>query len=106
MKNFNEFKAFESKITLDLPEGWKKSNKLIKREFKFKDFITAVGFVNVVAEISNQINHHPKITIDFNLVLIETLTHDEGKVTNKDLELAEFINSVYLDRKNLSHRLR
>jgi 4a-hydroxytetrahydrobiopterin dehydratase len=106
MKNFNEFKAFESKITLDLPDGWKKSNKLIKREFKFKDFITAIVFVNVVAGISNQMNHHPKITIDFNLVLIETSTHDEGKVTNKDLDLAEAINSVYLDRKNLSHRLR
>ena len=106
MKNFNEFKAFESKITLDLPEGWKKSNKSIKKEFKFKDFLTAMGFINGVGEIANKMNHHPKMTIDFNVVLIETTTHDEGKVTNKDLDLAEAIDNLYPDRKKLSHWLR
>ena len=106
MKNLNEFKAFESKISLDLPEGWKKSNKVIKKEFKFKDFLTAMGFINGVGEIANRMNHHPKMTIDFNLVSIETTTHDERKVTNKDLDLAEAINNLYPDKKKLSHWLR
>ena len=106
MKNFNEFKAFESKITLDLPEGWNKSNNSIRKEFKFKDFLTAMGFINGVGEIANKMNHHPKMTIDFNLVLIETTTHDERKVTNKDLDLAEAIDNLYPDRKKLSHWLR
>lgn len=106
MRNLNEFKAFESKVSLDLPDGWKKSNKLIQREFKFKDFLTAMGFINGVGEIANRMNHHPKMTIDFNLVLIETTTHDEGKITNKDLDLAEAINSLYSNRKKSSHRLR
>jgi 4a-hydroxytetrahydrobiopterin dehydratase len=106
MKNFNEFKAFESKITLDLPEGWKKSNKYIRKEFKFKNFLTAMGFINGVGEIANRMNHHPKMTIDFNVVLIETTTHDEEKVTNKDLDLAEAIDNLYPDKKKLSHWLR
>ena len=69
MKNITDFKAFESEEILDIPLGWTGSDRYIYREFEFKDFLTAMGFLNGVGEIANRMNHHPKMTIEFNRVL-------------------------------------
>jgi len=95
MKNITDFKAFESEEILDLPLGWTGSDRYIFREFEFKDFLTAMGFLNGVAEIANRMDHHPKMTIDFNRVLVGTSTHDVGRVTYKDLDLASAANMLY-----------
>ena len=34
-------------------------SEIIQKEFKFKDFLTAMGFINGVGEIANRMNHHP-----------------------------------------------
>jgi len=95
MKNITDFKAFESEEILDIPLGWAGSDRYIFREFEFKDFLTAMGFLNGVAEIANRMDHHPKMTIDFNRVLVGTSTHDVGRVTHKDLDLASAANILY-----------
>ncbi len=95
MKNITDFKAFESEEILDIPLGWTGSDRYIFREFEFKDFLTAMGFLNGVAEIANRMDHHPKMTIDFNRVLVGTSTHDVGRVTYKDLDLASAANMLY-----------
>lgn len=60
--------------------------KLIK-EYKFKNFIEAMGFVQKVALISEKQDHHPDITIRYNIVLIESYTHTTQSVTKKDEQL-------------------
>lgn len=95
MKNITDFKTFESEEILDLPQGWSGSTQLISREYKFKDFLSSMGFLNGVGEIANKLDHHPKMTIDYDKVLIETYTHDAGRVTDKDLELANLANRLY-----------
>ena len=95
MRNIAHYKAFESEEILDLPQGWSGSDRYIYREFEFKDFLTAMGFLNGVGEIANRMDHHPKVTIDFNRVLVGTSTHDAGRVTHKDLELASAANALY-----------
>lgn len=94
MRNLTAFKTFESHQE-DLPEGWEGSERIIYREYTFKDFLTAMGFLNGVAEIANRMDHHPKMTIDYNRVLVATFTHDAGGVTHKDLDLASAANSLY-----------
>lgn len=95
MRNITAYKTFESGGILDLPQGWTGSDRYIFREFEFKDFLTAMGFLNGVGEIANRMDHHPKMTIDFNRVLVGTSTHDVGRVTHKDLELASAANALY-----------
>ena len=95
MRNITAYKTFESEESLDLPQGWSGSDRYIYREFEFKDFLTAMGFLNGVGEIANRMDHHPKMTIDFNRVLVGTSTHDVGKVTHKDLDLAGAANLLY-----------
>ena len=71
----------------------KKAPKLVK-EFKFKDFKQAMEFVNKVAEIAEQLKHHPDIHIHYNRVVIETWTHSENDITQKDYKLAEEIDRI------------
>lgn len=95
MKNLTAFKMFELEENFEPPIGWSGSSQLISREYKFKDFLSAMGFLNGVGEIANRLDHHPKMTIDYDKVLIETYTHDAGRVTDKDLELANLANRLY-----------
>jgi len=78
-----------------IPKGWKQEGKHITRTFKFKTFLQAVGFLNIVATISEELIHHPEITLhDYNKLTIKSTTHDRGKVTEKDIELACRVNMV------------
>ena len=78
-----------------IPKGCKQEGKHITRTFKFKTFLQAVGFLNIVATISEELIHHPEITLhDYNKLTIKSTTHDRGKVTEKDIELACRVNMV------------
>lgn len=69
-------------------------NKLYKK-FTFKDFAEAVAFMNQVASLAEQANHHPKIQNTYNTVELWLSTHDAGDiVTIKDKDLAEKIDGL------------
>jgi 4a-hydroxytetrahydrobiopterin dehydratase len=76
-----------------LPD-WKPVDKAIRAEYQFKDFVTAIAFVNRVAELAESAWHHPDITIRWNRVLLTLSTHDQGGVTEKDLALAQQIHEA------------
>jgi len=65
----------------------------IVRELKFADFAGAIAFVNKVAELAEQANHHPDIFVHgWNKVRLELSTHSEGGLTEADFELAARID--------------
>jgi 4a-hydroxytetrahydrobiopterin dehydratase len=71
-----------------------KDNKLV-REFKFKDFIEAFGFMTKVAFEAEKMGHHPNWSNVYNTVSIELTTHDAGNtVTEKDRKLAAKIDNL------------
>lgn len=67
--------------------------KRIFKEFKFKDFIGAINFVNTVAEIAETEGHHPDIQIHYNKVLLELWTHAIGGLSENDFILAAKIDA-------------
>ncbi|MBS3084449.1 4a-hydroxytetrahydrobiopterin dehydratase [Candidatus Pacearchaeota archaeon] len=74
---------------------WKEEDMLLVKEFKFKDFLGAIEFVNKVAKLAERINHHPNILIhSYNLVRITLTTHSENKITKKDYEMAKEIDKL------------
>jgi 4a-hydroxytetrahydrobiopterin dehydratase len=79
-----------------LTHGWTKqeSGKLVKR-FEFEDFKQSIKFVNNVAKAAEKANHHPDIKIKYNKVTISLITHDAGKLTDKDYTLAKDITYIY-----------
>lgn len=66
----------------------------IKREFRFRDFSEAWGFMARVALLAEQHNHHPEWFNVWNTVRIELSTHDAGGLTEKDVALAGAIDAL------------
>ncbi len=72
--------------------GWKRrSNRLIK-DFEFQSFRDSIVFVNRVATLADNHDHHPDIDVRFATVTLTLSTHDAGGITEKDLTLAEEID--------------
>jgi len=76
-----------------LPE-WELEKKHIERTFEFDDFSEAIEFVNGVAEISEEEDHHPETDIRYSKVKLSLSTHSEGGLTDLDFELAEKIDTL------------
>lgn len=90
----------EQRIDEELEDlvNWIKVDKEIKREIVAADFVSAIGFVNSVAIISESMDHHPNIEIyGWNKVRISVSTHDAGGLTELDFKLAHKIDSIKLN---------
>ncbi len=66
----------------------------ISRDFKFKDFTEAFGFMTRVALLAQAANHHPEWSNVYNRVSITLTTHDAGGLTEKDVALAGQIDKL------------
>ena len=86
-------KELMSKIKSDLKE-WVIQSELLVKEFNFSTFQDAINFVNSVAKISDEVDHHPDIFISYNRVKISLVTHDIGEISEKDYMLAKEIESL------------
>ena len=74
---------------------WKEENNSLQKQFKFKDFSEAFGFMSRVALIAEKMNHHPTWTNTYNTVDFVLTTHDAGNtVTEKDRQLAKKIDAL------------
>ena len=75
--------------------AWQEEGGALRRDFRFKDFVEALAFVNRVGELAEQANHHPDIDIRWNTVTLRLSTHSEGNVvTDKDRDLASRIDGL------------
>jgi 4a-hydroxytetrahydrobiopterin dehydratase len=68
--------------------GWAIENGKLHKEFKFKNFIEAFGFMSRVALIAEGMNHHPEWFNVWNKVVIDLTTHDVGGISDLDFEFA------------------
>lgn len=66
----------------------------IEREFTFKDFSEAMKFVDRVAKISEEEEHHPDIHVHYNKVKLVLWTHAIGGLHENDFILAAKINEL------------
>ncbi|OHD71401.1 MAG: hypothetical protein A2W19_10410 [Spirochaetes bacterium RBG_16_49_21] len=82
----------EAKKMLSEILGWTLVNSTITREFKFKNFIEAMQFVNKVADLANSEDHHPDIHISYSKVRLELSTHAIGGLSMNDFIVAAKIN--------------
>ena len=87
-------KLSQKKIKSNLSKfpGWNLEEDAIVKQFKFKDFIEALSFVNTIGLEAEKMDHHPDILIfAWNKVKITISTHSAGGVTDKDFSLAQKI---------------
>lgn len=66
----------------------------IEKEFLFKGFSAAFGFISRVALAAERHNHHPELSNVYNRVIIRWTTHSKGGVTDLDLKLARICERI------------
>jgi 4a-hydroxytetrahydrobiopterin dehydratase len=81
-------------------EGWSNSGTALSRQFKFRDFAEAIGFMMSAAVIAEKLNHHPEWTNTYNKVEVTLTTHDKEGLSDLDFELAKAMNELFAIRKN------
>jgi 4a-hydroxytetrahydrobiopterin dehydratase len=81
----------------DLP-GWAGDTAGLHRSVQAPDFRTAVRIVDDVADVAEEMDHHPDIDIRWRTVRFVSSTHSAGGVTQLDIELAHRIDEIVRDR--------
>ena len=71
-----------------------KERDAIYKEFLFKDFNEAFGFMTRVALKADKVDHHPEWFNVYNKVQITLATHDCGGLSTRDVNMANFIESL------------
>src|SRR5262245_21740935 len=76
--------------------GWSevKGRDAITRQFTFRDFNEAFGFMARAALIAEKLDHHPEWFNVYNKVEVTLATHDAGGVTERDITLAQAMDRL------------
>jgi len=80
---------------LSLLNNWVLNDNQITKVYQLDSFMEVMSLANLVSDKSEQIDHHPKMIIDFNQIEFLITTHSEGGITNLDFILASFIEETY-----------
>ncbi|EDQ90862.1 uncharacterized protein MONBRDRAFT_3695, partial [Monosiga brevicollis MX1] len=88
--------ARETALTAATARKWSlvEGRDAIYKEYAFKDFNEAWGFMARVALKAEQMNHHPEWFNVYNQVKVTLSTHDAGGLSESDFALADFMDAV------------
>lgn len=76
--------------------SWTRVSEAIERDFVFANFLVAVQFIQALAVLAEEADHHPDIFLHhWNHVRITLSTHDQGGLTVLDFALARRINELF-----------
>ena len=76
-------------------DRWQDTGKELQRDLQFGDFAEAMAYVNRVAALAEEANHHPDVLIHgWNKVRLTLFTHSEGRITDADRAMAARIDEL------------
>ncbi len=84
----------EVRFALSQLAGWRVVGGKLHREYRFKDFVEAWGFMSSAALIVQQMDHHPEWFNVYHTVRIELITHDVNGISRRDVDLAKKIEAL------------
>jgi 4a-hydroxytetrahydrobiopterin dehydratase len=79
-------------------DGWERADGALRRSVKFPTFLDGIDAVRRVGEHAESKDHHPDIDIRWRTVTFALVTHSEGGITDKDVQMASDINEIVGDR--------
>ena len=77
--------------------GWSVADGKLHREYAFKDFVRAFGFMASAALVAESMNHHPEWFNVYSTVRVDLATHDAGGITELDFTLAGKMEELAAD---------
>jgi 4a-hydroxytetrahydrobiopterin dehydratase len=89
-------RATESEIQALIAEldSWSVGGGKLHREYRFRDFVQAFGFMSQVALLAERAAHHPEWFNVYGRVVVDLMTHEAQGITQKDLDLAREIEQI------------
>ncbi|KDF01011.1 pterin-4-alpha-carbinolamine dehydratase [Mycolicibacterium aromaticivorans JS19b1 = JCM 16368] len=75
-------------------DDWEHAGGALRRSVKFPSFLGGIDAVRRVAEHAEHRDHHPDIDIRWRTVTFALVTHSEGGITDKDVQMAAEINEI------------
>jgi 4a-hydroxytetrahydrobiopterin dehydratase len=89
-------KATEAEIQKAIAElgSWTVKSGKLHREYRFRDFVQAFGFMTQVALLAERTVHHPEWFNVYNKVVVDLTTHEAQGITQKDLGLAREMEQI------------
>ncbi|OBK98378.1 4a-hydroxytetrahydrobiopterin dehydratase [Mycobacterium asiaticum] len=86
----------DEQVDAALPEldGWERVDGALRRSVKFPEFLAGIDAVRRVGEHAEAKDHHPDIDIRWRTVTFVLVTHSEGGITQKDIDMARDMNGI------------
>ena len=85
----------EAATLLKQLDGWQLTDKIISKNFAFKNYYQTMAFVNATAWISHREDHHPDITVGYNQCRVEYTTHAINGLSENDFICAAKIDRLF-----------
>ena len=84
------------KLMPELEQDWMliDGGRMLARTYNFKDFVQTMAFVNKVAAVAEEESHHPDLSISYNVLSIELMTHAIDGLSENDFILAAKIDEL------------
>jgi len=81
-----------------LQPGWQadSNNKIISRDFEFRNYYFTMAFVNAIAWMANKENHHPDLEVGFNHCKVNYSTHAIDGLSENDFICAAKVDRLFL----------
>ena len=84
-------------ILMQYPElnGWQWQNHALEKSFDFAHFHETMAFINALAWVCHQEDHHPLLTVTFNRCVVRFDTHSIGGISMNDFICAAKVNALW-----------
>lgn len=85
---------------------WKETKHGLYKQFNFENFKQAWAFMQAVAELAEEFQHHPRWENEWSVVQIWLITHEGGQaITDKDHEMSQAIDDIYANKAPQGEKL-
>jgi len=79
--------------------GWAVIDGKLQSSFTFRNYYETIAFVNAMAWVSHQQDHHPELMVGYKLCAVSYATHSAGgELSENDFICAAKVNALYVQR--------
>lgn len=75
-------------------DGWQRDGQVIRKTFHFRDYCRTMAFVNAVAWLAHNEDHHPTLSVSYDKCLVEYSTHSIGGLSENDFICAAKVDAL------------
>ena len=79
--------------------GWAVIDGRLQSSFAFRNYYETIAFVNALAWVSHQQDHHPELMVNYKLCAVSYTTHSAGgELSENDFICAAKVSALYVQR--------